>query len=240
MTFASHALELYGASLTRGPREVPARGRYARRRGAIRDSTREDYRRQVERYWLPALGSRPLGKVAAPDLSRVLAKLASRGSHDLIAARGAPTLRDRAEAIGVPAAALERAERGGQLAAGHAKRIAEFYEIVADEIGYLTDGSLRRIFAPVAALFATAAEEGVITHSPARDVRVPTGRDVLRKFDQETDDGDDPAAGKARAMTREQLDAFLLVVDPRWRLLFTCSRARGCASPKRSRSAGGT
>src|SRR4051812_23976257 len=75
-TFGSYALELFGATLHAGASR--SRGRYMGRRGAIRDSTREDYRRHIERYWLPALEKRSLGKITAPDLSRVLAKLAAR------------------------------------------------------------------------------------------------------------------------------------------------------------------
>jgi hypothetical protein len=178
LTFAAYALDLYGASLERKG-EAPARGRYMGRRGAIRDSTRNDYRQQIERYWLPALGARALGKITPPELSRVLSDLAARDG-------------DR----------------------------------------YLADSSLRRIFAPAGALLATAAEEGLIAHNPARDVRVPSGRDALRKFDQDADDGDDPLPGRARALTREQLDAFLLVVDPRWRLLFLLLASAGMRIPE--------
>jgi integrase len=174
LTLATYALDLYGASLNRMPGETPARGRYMGRRGAIRDSTRDDYRRQVERQWLPALGTRALGKITAPDLSRVLARLAARDGDD-----------------------------------------------------YLADSSLQRMFAPIAALLATAAEEGVIAYNPARDVRVPTGRDALHKFDEDAEDSDDPAPGKARALTREQLAAFLEVVDARWRLLFVLLASTG-------------
>ena len=76
-------------------------------------------------------------------------------------------------------------------------------------------------------MLATAVEEGVIRHNPARDVRLPSGRDALRQFDQDADDDDDPAPGKARALTRDQLAAFLLVVDPRWRLFFELLAATG-------------
>jgi integrase len=67
----------------------------------------------------------------------------------------------------------------------------------------------------------------VIAYNPARDVRVPTGRDALHKFDEDADDGDDPAPGKARALTRDQLAAFLVVVDPRWRLMFVLLASTG-------------
>jgi hypothetical protein len=41
----------------------PARGRYQGRKGAIRDNTRNEYRRDVERYWPPVLGERPVAKL---------------------------------------------------------------------------------------------------------------------------------------------------------------------------------
>jgi integrase len=121
------------------------------------------------------LGNRPLAKITAPDLARVVADLAARSGDD-----------------------------------------------------YLADSTLRRLFAPLAALMATAAEEGVISQNVARDVKVPTGRDRLHRFDaDDQDDGDDPSPGKARALTSDQLAAFLLVVDPRWRLLFELLAATG-------------
>jgi integrase len=173
LTLAAYALDLYGA--TSGSGEPEVRGRYQGRKGAIRDSTLKDYRRDIKRYWLPDLGNRPLAKLTAPEISRVIATLAGRNGDE-----------------------------------------------------YLADRSLRRLFAPLAALLATAVEEGVIGQNVARDVKLPSGRDRLRKFDaDDQDDGDDPAPGKARALTQEQLDAFLLVVDKRWRLLFALLAATG-------------
>lgn len=167
LTLAAYALDLFGADQDRAKGVAPVRGRYAGRRGAIREATLADYRRDVERYWLPALGARPLAKITTPDLARVIAALAAREGGD-----------------------------------------------------YLADRTLRRLTAPLAGLLATAAEEGLIAHNPARDVRLPSGRDELRRFDEDADDGDDPAPGKARALTREQLAGFLLVVDPNWRVFF--------------------
>ncbi len=167
LTAAAYALDLFGADLDRAKGATPARGRYQGRKGAIRDATIKDYRRDLERWWLPALGARPLAKITAPDIARVVATLAAR------------------------------------------------------EDDYLADRTLRRIFAPFAAMLATAVEEGYAPHNPARDVKLPSGRDRLRRFDaDDQDDGDDPAPGKARALTGDQLAAFLLVAPDRWRLLF--------------------
>jgi integrase len=41
------------------------------------------------------------------------------------------------------------------------------------------------------------------------------------------EDTDDPTPGHARALTEEQLAAFLLVVDPRWRTMFELLAATG-------------
>ncbi len=172
-TLAAYALDLYGAVLDRKEGAEPVPGRYQGRRGAIRNATRNEYRRQVEDYWLPALGSKRLPSIGAPDIAKVLAGIAARDGDD-----------------------------------------------------YLSDATLKRLFAPLSALMATAVEEGVVRHNAARDVTVPSGRDALRRFDHEDED-DDLEPGKARALTVAQLSAFLLVVDPRWRLLFELLAATG-------------
>ena len=174
VTLNAYALDLFGADLDRPPGVTPARGRYTGRRGAIRDATLSDYRRDLERYILPELGRKPLARLNAPDLARLAATLAARDGDD-----------------------------------------------------YLADRTIRRIFAPLGALLATAVEEGATASNPARDVRLPSGRDALRRFDEDADDGDDPAPGRARALTQEQLDAFLLVVDTRWRVFFELLAATG-------------
>ena len=168
LTVAGYALDLFGADVGRASGATALRGRYQGRKGAIRDATLNDYRRDLERWWLPALGARPLAKITAPDVARVIANLAAREGDE-----------------------------------------------------YLADRTLRRIFAPLAAMLATAVEEDHAPHNPARDVKLPSGRDRLRRFDaDDQDDGDDPAPGKARALTGAHLDAFLLVAPERWRLLF--------------------
>ena len=167
ITLAAYALDLFGADLDRPDGQRPARGRYTGRRGAIRDATLSDYRRDLERWVLPDLGRKALAQITTRDLAQLAATMAALDGDD-----------------------------------------------------YLADRTIRRIFAPLAALLATSVEEGITTSNPARDVRLPSGRDELRRFDADADDGDDPAPGRARALTREQLDSFLLVVDPRWRTFF--------------------
>ena len=105
LTVAVYALDLFGADVDREPKTKPQRGRYASRQGAIRDATRDDYRRDLERYILPVIGNRPIGRLSAPDLARLAAALAGRDGDD-----------------------------------------------------YLADRTIRRIFAPVSAMLATAVE----------------------------------------------------------------------------------
>jgi integrase len=83
---------------------------------------------------------------------------------------------------------------------------------------YLADRSLKRLFAPFSALMATAVEEGVIPHNPARDVSVPSGRDRLRRFEADNQDDDELAV---RPYTRAQIAQLLavLVGQPQLRLL---------------------
>jgi hypothetical protein len=177
-TLAAYALDLFGASLNREPGVKPDPGRYQGRRGAVRDATRSDYRRDLERYWLPTLGPKRLPAITAPMIARVLAELAAGNGDD-----------------------------------------------------YLADRTLKRLFAPLAALMATAVQEGVTRTNPARDVTVPAGRDALRRFGEDSDDSDDPEPGKAKALTSEQVAAILLVVDARWRLPPIGGQSRAVTRP---------
>lgn len=45
LTFAAYALDLFGADLERDPGAPTASGRYQGRKGAVRDATRQEYRR---------------------------------------------------------------------------------------------------------------------------------------------------------------------------------------------------
>lgn len=175
ITVAQYARDLFGADLGRPESEPPVRGRYQGRSRAVRDSTRDAYRRQLELHVLPALGGKAIGKLTTPDLTRLVAQLAAR-----------------------------------------------------DGDAYLADGTLKRVTAPLGVMLATAVEEGYCAHNVFADVRVPSGRDALRRFDADDQgDADDPAPGKARALTRQQITAFLLAVEPDWQVLFELLAATG-------------
>jgi hypothetical protein len=110
--------------------------------------------------------------------------------------------------------------------------------VMRDGKNYLADGSIRRLFAPMSALLATAAEEGLVVSNVARDVSMPSGRDRLRKFAAGIEDEDDES--EAKALTREQLDTFLGIVDARHRTFFRLLASTGCATAKPSRCGGET
>jgi integrase len=72
----------------------------------------------------------------------------------------------------------------------------------------LAPGTVRKCVAPLKALLATALEDGLIRVNPTDGLR-------LSRRVQE-DDGDE----KVKALTEDELDAFLDVVDPVWRFFF--------------------
>jgi integrase len=72
----------------------------------------------------------------------------------------------------------------------------------------LSDGSVRRILAPVRSCLATAVREGLIRHNPAAGASLPHRV------------GEEAEKEEVRALTREQLSAFLDIVNPQHRTLF--------------------
>src|SRR5829696_4745922 len=140
-----------------------------RHRGSrgFRESTRDDYRRDLRRYAFPyfdeRLGRR-LSEVTPRDVANFLAWL------------------------------TDEREQGKRLA----------------------DATVRRIFAPVRSSLATAVREGLIRHNPATGAQAPHRPKV--------DDADEE---EVRALTTEQLAAFLDLVHPRHRTLFHFLAATG-------------
>lgn len=80
---------------------------------------------------------------------------------------------------------------------------------------YLADRTLRRLFAPLSVLLGSAVEEGLIPYNPARDLRVPSGRDAQRRVSagDHDDEHDD-----VKPYTRAQIRALLAVLEPRLEL----------------------
>jgi integrase len=82
--------------------------------------------------------------------------------------------------------------------------------------GPLADTTIRSILNPLRACLATAVEDGLIRANPAQRVRLP------HRPKPEDDDGE-----QVRALTREQLAAFLDLMHPRHRLMFRLLASTG-------------
>jgi len=80
----------------------------------------------------------------------------------------------------------------------------------------LADRTVRNVLGPLRACLATARREGLIRHNPADGAELPH---------RPTPDADEEE--DVRALSREQLAAFLAVVHPRHRLLFRVLAATG-------------
>ena len=82
--------------------------------------------------------------------------------------------------------------------------------------GTLPDASVRNALTPLSACLATARREGLIRHNPTADATLPH----RPRLDEEQEED-------RRALSREQLAAFLAVVHPRYRLLFEFAARTG-------------
>ena len=133
--------------------------------GGFRESTREDYRRDLERWVFPFWGDRlRLSDLTPRHVAQLVAHLAK-----------------------------QKGKRGP-----------------------LADTTIRSIVNPVRACLATAVEDGLIRSSPAQRVRLP------HRPKPQDEDG-----AHVRALTREELAAFLKLVHPRHRLMFRVLAATG-------------
>lgn len=80
----------------------------------------------------------------------------------------------------------------------------------------LSDSTVRNILNPVRACMGTALTEGLIRHNPTRGIALP-----YRPAPEEDE------SEQVKALTRDQLAAFLAVVNPRHRLMFKLLAATG-------------
>ena len=81
----------------------------------------------------------------------------------------------------------------------------------------LSDQTVRRIVAPLRACLATAVRDGIARSNPCTGAALPHRPRV-------DEDDDEP---EAKVLSREQLQMFLAVVNPRYRLLFWLLAATG-------------
>jgi integrase len=100
------------------------------------------------------------------------------------------------------------------------RRLANFIGWLCDEMQQgkrLSDSTIGNILDPVRSCLRTAVQEGLIRHNPAHDLSLPH---------RPQPDGEDDE-DEARAFSRDELVAFLAVVNPRHKLLFRLLAATG-------------
>lgn len=165
-----------------------------RGRRGFRENTRDDYRRDLERYVIPRLGTLRLEQVTPRHIAELVGWLCDDDAQgERVAAERAEAARVAAEAKGQPAPEPKDAEPV-----------------------YLADSTIRRILSPLRACLASAVAEGLIRHNPTLGVALPA-RDEQRRIDL-GDDLDDEE--RAKAMSADELATFLTVCPVRWRPFF--------------------
>jgi integrase len=85
----------------------------------------------------------------------------------------------------------------------------------------LADGTIGRIVAALKAVLSTAVREEVVARNVASGVVLP------RRDHATLPEDDDDAETNVRALTREQVHALLVVVNPEWRTFFRLLAATG-------------
>lgn len=156
-----------------------------RGRHGFRESTRDGYRADLDRYVLPYLdphGRRRVGQVTPRDIANLIGWLCDENAQG---ERAAGERRERLTAAG----------RVDQAAAVRAEPVC------------LADQTVRRIVAPLRSCLRDAMREGLIAHNPTQGAALPA-RDALRAID----DGSDGEPDR-RALTRAEL-GMLLTVAP--------------------------
>ncbi|MEJ7891707.1 MAG: site-specific integrase [Solirubrobacteraceae bacterium] len=172
--------------------------RYQGGQRGFRDQTREDYRGLLELY----------------PLEHFPAKLKLVELTPLHVARFVGWLCDgRAQAEHT----YRLAVRAHEKATDEGRRSKPPRPLADDAVKVLSDKTVRNVLCPLRACLSTARREGLIRHNPADGAQLPN----RPKVDDELEDG------PVRAFTREQLAAFLLVVDRRHRVMFRLLAATG-------------
>lgn len=160
-------------------------------RKGFRESTRDDYRRDLRKYAYPFFDER---------LGRTVSQVTPRDVANFIAWLCDP----KAMAEVAHASAVEQAREKGKPPPKRKRPELRLH-----------DATVRRILAPVRSCFATAVREGLIRHNPATGAALPHRA------------GEEAEHDEVRALTREQLTAFLDLVHPHHRTLFRLLAATG-------------
>lgn len=172
-----------------------------RGRRGFRESTREDYRRDLRRYVLPYFDEklrRRVEQITPRDVAGFVGWLcdeAEQGRRVAVERRAA-----KAEKQGVAPATLP----------------------LKVEPAHLADATVRRILSPLRACMASAVAEGVRRDNPTIGVALPA-RDEQRAIDAGTDEDEH----EVKALSTDELAAFMLVCPERWRTFFGLLAATG-------------
>jgi integrase len=169
------------------------------RRGFTED-TRDEYRRDLERYATPILGRLRLEQITPRHIAEFVAWLCDKdaqGRRDAEEHRVA-----KAAKLKVPPSSLP---------------------LVVEPL-YLADATVRRILSPARACLRTATAEGLIRHNPTVGAALPA-RDEQRRISLDEDHLEDDH--DVRSLTEAQLAMLLAVVPARHRLLFETVAATG-------------
>lgn len=171
-----------------------------RGRRGFRESTRDDYRRDLHRYVLPYLDEKLRRRVEGV------------------------TPRDVA---GFVAWLCDETEQGRRIAIERRAALAEKRGVSASTLPlkaepvHLADATVRRILSPLRACLASAVTEGVRRDNPTIGVALPA-RDEQRAIDEGIDDEQD-----VKALSTDELATFMLVCPERWRTFFRLLAATG-------------
>ncbi len=173
-----------------------------RGRRGFRESTREDYRRDLRRYVLPYLDGqlrRRVEQVTPRDVAAFVGWLCDEG------------------------------QQGRRVALERRKQLAEKLGVAPGTLPleveplHLADATVRRILSPLRACMASAVAEGVIRSNPTLGVALPA-RDEQRAIDQGLDI-DEPQ--EVKALSTDELRRFLALCPERWRTFFRLLAATG-------------
>jgi integrase len=170
LRFDEYALEWVGRYQGRGSR-------------GFRDTTRDEYRRDLERFAIPYFTGklrRTVEQVTPRDVANFIAWLCDETEQGK--RKATESRKGKAERKGVEPGTLP----------------------LSVKPHYLADRTVRRILSPLSACFASAVAEGLVVRNPVTGVALPA-RDQQRRIDQGTDGDRD----EVKALSDDALERFL-------------------------------
>ncbi|HET6999336.1 MAG TPA: tyrosine-type recombinase/integrase [Solirubrobacterales bacterium] len=172
-----------------------------RGRRGFRESTRDDYRRDMHRYVLPYFDEklrRRVEQVSPRDVAAFVGWLCDQ------------------EEQGRRVAVERRAAKAKK------RDVSPSTLPLEPESVHLADATVRRILSPLRACMASAVAEGVVRSNPTIGIALPA-RDEQRAIDEGTDDDEK----NVKALSTSEFAAFMLVCPVRWQTFFRLLAATG-------------